>query len=445
MVAKAVAFTENRVRRFSCPAGKDYELNWDTEQRGLGVRVTKNGARSYVFESRVHRRTVRVTIGDVDDWKLGEARKEARRLKVLADRGVNPRDERRAKAAEAEAAHLEAQRSGLILAGVWNAYVKAQSGHWGERHTANHGKLAHAGGERKKKGGGKGLTMAGPLAPLMALKLSELSAERIASWLKRETRTRPTSAAQAFRALRAFIRWTADVPEYRGIVPPDAYSARTVREVVPRARAKEGDCLQREQLPAWFKAVRALSSRVISTYLQTLLLTGPRRDELAALRWADVDFHWSSITLRDKVDGKRTIPLTPYVRALLEKLPRKNEWVFSSHAAKGGRMVEPRIAHNHALEAAGLPHLSIHGLRRSFGTLSEWIEMPVGIVAQLQGHAPSALAEKHYRRRPLDLLRLWHEKLETWILEQGGIPFTRSTDKARLGVVSADGSVQPVA
>jgi intergrase/recombinase len=60
-------------------------------------------------------------------------------------------------------------------------------------------------------------------------------------------------------------------------------------------------------------------------------------------------------------------------------------------------------------------------LRRSFGTLSEWVEVPVGVVAQIQGHAPSALAEKHYRRRPLDLLRVWHTKIEAWILEQAGM------------------------
>jgi hypothetical protein len=37
------------------------------------------------------------------------------------------------------------------------------------------------------------------------------------------------------------------------------------------------------------------------------------------------------------------------------------------------------------------------------------------------GHKPSALAEKHYRKRPIDLLRMWHTKIEAWILEQGGI------------------------
>jgi hypothetical protein len=42
-------------------------------------------------------------------------------------------------------------------------------------------------------------------------------------------------------------------------------------------------------------------------------------------------------------------------------------------------------------------------------------------VAQLMGHKPSATAEKHYTVRPLDLLRLHHQKIEAWILEQAGI------------------------
>jgi intergrase/recombinase len=44
--------------------------------------------------------------------------------------------------------------------------------------------------------------------------------------------------------------------------------------------------------------------------------------------------------------------------------------------------------------------------------ISEWVEVPVGVAAQIQGHKPSAIAEKHYRRRPLDLLRMWHDKIE---------------------------------
>jgi integrase len=155
------------------------------------------------------------------------------------------------------------------------------------------------------------------------------------------------------------------------------------------------------------------------------LLTGARREEMAGLRWTDVKFQWRRLVIADKVEQEtgRTIPLTPYLASLLEKLPRRNEWVFSSLNAAEGRLVEPRAAHNQALNVAGLPHVSLHGLRRSFGTLAEWCEVPVGIVAQIQGHKPSAIVEKHYRRRSLDLLRKWHNQIEAWMLEQAGIDF----------------------
>ena len=439
MPAKTIMLTEGRVGRFARPA-TGYTLHWDAKQSGLGVRVTANGARSYVLERRLHGRTVRVTIGSVEDWKLGDARSRARELAVAVDKGCDPRLEAAAARAQAEARRVEAQRGALSVAAAWEAYIADRKPTWGERHLANHAALAHPGGERRKRG--NGLTMAGPLAALMPLKLSELTSERIAAWLRRECRTRATSAAQAFRVLRAFTTWTHDVPEYKGIVPLDACTARAVRDVVPAARTKEGDCLQREE-PAWFKEVRALSSRVISVYLQTLLLTGARREESAMLRWEGVDFQWNSLTIHDKVEGRRTIPLTPYVASLLQKLPRRNAWVFSSKS-ESGRLVEPRIAHNHALEAAALPPLSIHGLRRSFGTLAEWVEIPTGIVAQIMGHKPSALAERAYRRRPLDLLRVWHAKLEVWILKEAGVAFA-PLPEGRLGVVSKDGSVHPAA
>ena len=145
------------------------------------------------------------------------------------------------------------------------------------------------------------------------------------------------------------------------------------------------------------------------------------------------------------------IPLTPYLASLLAVLPRRNVWVFSTPEASqakrniarrehrainrdntGGRISEPRYAHETALTAAGLPHVSIHGLRRSFGTLCEWVEVPSGISAQIMGHKPSALAEKHYRRRPLDLLRKWHDQIEAWILEQAGVSFVPAEPGLRI-------------
>jgi len=116
------------------------------------------------------------------------------------------------------------------------------------------------------------------------------------------------------------------------------------------------------------------------------------------------------------------VPMTPYVAHLLATLPRRNEWVFSSPTAATGRLTEPSIAHRKACAIAGLD-ISLHGLRRSFATLSEWTETPAGIAAQIQGHAPQGVREQNYIRRPLDLLRMWHTKIEAWMLEQAKIDF----------------------
>jgi len=62
-------------------------------------------------------------------------------------------------------------------------------------------------------------------------------------------------------------------------------------------------------------------------------------------------------------------------------------------------------------------------VRRSFANLCEWIEVPAGIGAQIQGHKPQGMREQGYIRRPLDLLRKWHIKIEAWILEQAGLEF----------------------
>ena len=81
------------------------------------------------------------------------------------------------------------------------------------------------------------------------------------------------------------------------------------------------------------------------------------------------------------------------------------------------------------MNSSGLPFLTIHGLRRSFGTLAEWVECPAGISAQIMGHKPSAIAEKHYRQRPIDLLRKWHIRIEQFILQEAQIDFPQKNDK----------------
>lgn len=442
-------FTRSRVDAATCPADKSQALFWDTKQPGLGLRVTAGGKRTFIFEGRLGRQTIRMTIGPASmPIRVPKDRKgnptgpgadgEALRLISLVKVGTDPRAEKAAtiarEVAEREAAAITRARDALSVAEAWTVYLEARRSKWSARSLLNHQQLAAAGGEQRKRGAGK--TVAGPLAPLLALKLSELNADVLAAWLDREAVERPAAAASAFRLVRGFIRWAGEHPDYRALIAPDAYRSKAVTEAVPQSKTKEGDCLQREQLRAWFGAVRQLANPVHAAYLQALLLTGARREELACLRWEDVDFQWNSLRIADKVEGERVIPLTPYVSRLLAALPRRNAWVFSSPTAAAGRLQEPRSGHDRALKAAGLPHVSIHGLRRSFGTLCEWVEMPSGIAAQIMGHAPSALAEKHYRRRPLDLLRMWHTRAEAWMLEQASIEVpSASAELARLRTV----------
>jgi integrase len=268
---------------------------------------------------------------------------------------------------------------------------------------------------------------------LMVLPLRDLNNATVEAWAATEAKTRPTVARLAWRLLKAFLNWCAEQPEYSELLPAKNPAKTTkTREALGKAKVKQ-DALMREQLPVWFDAVRKVNNPVVAAYLQTLLLTGARPGEVLTLRWEDINHQWRGLTIRDKVEGTRIIPLTPYVSQLLATLPRRNEWVFSS---ADGLLGKQNRLHSGACKVAGIDNLTLHGLRRSFKSLTEWLEIPAGVVAQLMGHKPSATAEKHYTVRPLDLLRVHHEKIEAWILEQAGITFDAKAGAGGLRVVT---------
>ncbi|MFO1385945.1 MAG: integrase family protein [Chitinivorax sp.] len=444
-----VNFTADRVTRFECEAGKKQTIHWDAKAPGLGLRVSAGGAKSYVFESRLDGKTIRITIGDIRTWTIAKAQAEATRLKAMCDQGIDPRQQKAEQLAKneavREAAKVAAFRESVTVSEAWQAYLAYQQERmalthiekgkkWGERHMADHLNLSQAGGEPKKRG--KGLTVQGVLYPLLQMRMVDIDAEVLTDWQRKEAAERANNARQGFEMFRAFWRWCGSREEYRGIIDRQAVENPEARSEVPSRKAKRFDVLERAHLAPWFAAVGDLSNPVIGAYLQALLLTGARREELAALRWSEVDFRWGALWLNDKVEADgRKVPLTPYVSHLLAALPRRNEWVFSSPTAANGRIQEPRIPHNRALDVAGLPHVSLHGLRRTFRSLAEWVEMPAGVVAQIMGHRPSATAEKHYTNRPLELLAVWHGKYEAWILEQAGIAYSTSEQPERLRLV----------
>ncbi len=438
--AVKVKLSAGRIVSHRCPDGKAQAFLWCEEVPGLAVRATAGSSRKcYTFQSKVNGKSMRTTIGDVSVWGIAAAKDEARRLQVLIDSGNDPRQVKADKAAAKDAAQAEQEaqqaRETVTVGEAWQAYIKERSAAmsdgkpvpvWGDRHKKHHAYFLQAGGEKRTRGrrpGEPAKTRPGILVSLMTMRLIDLDEKAIAAWVEKESARAPTMTSHAFRFLRAFMTWCAKQDAYSAAVHADACQSDAVKNKVQKPQVKKNDSLRKAQLRPWFEEMRKIGNPVISAYLQSLLLTGARRNELAALRWADVDFRWKSLTIRDKVEGERTIPLTPFVEHLISALPRRNGFVFSSRTAASGRLEEPRNPHNKALAAAALPAVSLHDLRRSFSTLSEWVECPVGVAAQIMGHKPSAIAEKHYIQRELDLLHLWHVKIEAWILEQAGIQF----------------------
>ena len=236
-------------------------------------------------------------------------------------------------------------------------------------------------------------------------------------------------AARALMMFRGFLRWCAARAEYRKLIDRDAGKAAAIVESLP-SNTRRTDVLESAQVPGWWQGVEQLCNRTASAYLRGLLLTGARREELAALTWANVDFQWRKLTIADKVEASRTIPLTPYLAQLLATLPRINEFVFAS-AGKAGRIADTRASHSRALLSAGIEGLTIHGLRRSFSLLGE----AAGAIAQVMGHKPSATAEG-YRPRSVDALRPYLAQIEAYILKQAGVTFDAAVEPGKLQLVA---------
>lgn len=421
-----VNFTAARIARFTCPPGKGQAFLWDEYARGLALRTTPTGKPVFVFQSQFQGKTLRMTIGTPDTWEIPKAQRKARQLQSLIDEGRDPRVVQSEVTAADSAKHAAEKYAKRTVGEAWSAYIEERRSHWGDFHYRDHIRLGKQGGETALRGTrGRGVTIAGPLYSLMGLRLRDLDAHKIEEWARKNAITRPTTARLAWRLLKTFLTWCSEHQDYRVLMPmTNPAKTKKSREALGAPAAKQ-DVLQREQLEPWFNAVLRIPNQAIAAYLQALLLMGSRPGELLSIKWADINWQWKSISIHDKVERERQVPLTPYVARLLSALPRRqgNPWLFSSVRSASGRLTEPRLMHGRACEVAGVDGLTLHGLRRSFKSLTEWLEIPAGVVAQLMGHKPSATAEKHYTVRPLELLAGHHERIEKWILEQAGIKF----------------------
>ena len=400
------SLTAQRIRLHKCPPERAQAFLWDASTPGLGVRVTPKGEPTFVYQGNFGGKSIRLKIGSPKSWSIAEAQARSRELRRLIDQGIDPRQHvkklRNANQNERWREHVSAR-------GAWQEYLTSRKPFWGARHYADHEALSRNLVHKNKR------YQDGILTPLLSMPIASIDRKVLEAWAKTNSKNRPTVTRLAWRCLKAFLNWSMQQEAYAkvfdGVNPANNQS---LKEILGHPNAKQ-DAIQLQQLPSWFAAVKNLQNPVARAYLQTLLLTGGRPSEILNIRWIDVDFKWRQMTIGDKYEGRRTIPLTQYVASLMSDLPKTSEWVFTGR--KNRPYTGTIAAINQVSNSTQIAGLTRNGVRRSFRTLSEWIESPVGVVAQIMGHKPSAIAEKHYTVRPIDLLRHHHQKIEDWILK----------------------------
>lgn len=121
-----ISFTAGRVADFVCPEGRAQVFLWDEKVPGLALRATQGGAKSYIFQGRLHGQTVRLTIGNLKIWTVADAQAEARRLQILLDQGEDPREKKAEQRAAVEAKKAEVKFKAAQVIEAWHAYISAR-------------------------------------------------------------------------------------------------------------------------------------------------------------------------------------------------------------------------------------------------------------------------------------------------------------------------------
>lgn len=171
------------------------------------------------------------------------------------------------------------------------------------------------------------------------------------------------------------------------------------RDVLPRIahKPRKTDVLTREQLLAYMRC--AASSDCAPVLL--LCCCGLRRGEAMGARWCDVDLLEGILRvevqrLRQeplplKTDAaRRAIALPPIVLDVIRRTPRQLPWVCSCTQTDLYR------AHRAVLRAAGLPHVTLHGLRHTMATLAAMAGEPIKLIQGALGHSHYALTADLY-------------------------------------------------
>lgn len=387
-----VRLTAGRVESFACPAGKSQAFLWDTDAPALALRATPTGRKTYVFESRLHGETIRITIGTMTDWPLGDARARAQELKRLTDAGTDPREvesQKQADKAAAKAAKLEAER--YTLANLLTAYCD---------YLASLGRKSHADARSIFK-----LHIVEAWPKVAANPANLITPEQIADMMRKLIQAGKGRTANKLRSYMRSAYQVAKASRSKASIPVE-FKAFNIKhnpasDTEPDESANKADKhpLSGEELRTYWQAIKPIDGFPGALLRLHLLTGGQRLEQFVNLLTAGIDV--DSILLHDG-KGRPGKPARPHqvplideaVVALIECEP-KGQFALSTDG--GTTHVSAATLSEWAMQAgAGIKGFKTKRIRSGVETLLASARISVEHRGRLQSHGINGVQARHY-------------------------------------------------
>ncbi len=438
-----VKLSVKRITELRCPDDKDQAFLIDADTPNLYVRIRPRGKPAFLFVASMAGKAVNLVIGNTKTWTIPAAQEEARRMRTLIDRGIHPKLEREDREAETAKAIAAKSKVEITVGQVWDAYIAGGVGKkgrpWAPKYLTSLKAAMDPGGKTFPRCGAR-RTVQGPLFLARDIPIGEFDDDMLADILADEldrigerftgepaaNRRGYAVVNKSAEILSGMYRWASREREYKSLITGNPARSPTVQDNLPsKTGVRRLDFVEIMQLEKFFEGLAKLPSRTMAGYLTGLLITGARRNELAALKWSDIDFDLKKLTIADKstttLHRTREIPLAPWLESVIKSMPKVNDYVFAAPRSRLGYVQDARKSLAPVIEHAKIKHLTPHGLRRTFSLVGEAARCPSGAVEQIMGHSVSSM-EEHYKPRRIDALREELVRLEEFVREKAKVP-----------------------
>ncbi|WP_416559225.1 integrase arm-type DNA-binding domain-containing protein [Limnohabitans sp. yimb22184] len=339
--------THGLLERAVCADGVAFVLLRDSVKKGLRLRVTKAGGKYWQFETRVKGKLFTRALGEWPAVGLDVARKEAHRLRGLAEQGIDPRaEEAKEKAAKAQAEAEKERAAKFTFGALMTDYANELERQGKTSHAKVRGifKLHLIEGAPKLAATPAALVTAEQVADLLR-GLSEAGKERTAGKVRSYCR----AAFEMARTSKLSLQVPVHFKSYGVQHNPAA-------ETVAVKLAPDKNPLMPVHLRQYWQAIEPLQG-VRGAVLRLHLLTGGQRiEQLRQLVRSNVGE--GAITLLDAKGrtgrGARlhTIPLLPAAREALNTLLELNPGEYPLSVDGGESPVSAKAIADWAKDAA---------------------------------------------------------------------------------------------